>query len=53
MEMLEDTAKLKLENLARSVVSFSTKKAELLKSKLSGPSKEVSYLLRVRKMFEK
>jgi hypothetical protein len=51
MEMLEDTAKFKFGSLARSLVSFSTRKAELLKSELSGPAKEISYLLRARREF--
>lgn len=51
MEMLEDVAKFRLGNIARSLVSLSTRKAELLKSELSSPAKEISYLLRANKAF--
>jgi hypothetical protein len=52
MEMMEDAIKLRLGRIAKSLVSVSTRRAELLKSELSSPAKELSYLLAVQKRFK-
>ncbi len=52
MEMMEDAIKLRLGNMAKSLVSVSARRAELLKSELSTPAKELSYLLAVQKKFK-
>jgi hypothetical protein len=53
MEMLEDAAKFRLGKIAKALVSLTGRRTELLKSELSAPAKELSYLLRAEEAFGK
>jgi hypothetical protein len=52
-EILEDLVRMKWTKAAKGIVSIVDGKAELLKSEISGPAKEITYIIRARKEFQK
>jgi hypothetical protein len=52
-EILEDLVRMKWTKAAKGIVSIVNGKMELLKSEISGPAKEITYIIRARREFQK